>query len=884
MASVSPACRHAEFYKPDGNLVIQVQSTLYRVHISTIEERSVIFASTLSVPQPDGIGSPREGSCDEHPFVMPLEACADFEALLAWFYPRSYREMKTLYSSRDYLISLLKMASRYDVEDALALAQDRLESTPSFTAPFMLHYARRLDIPAWRERAAHALLHVDLLSLSHDDIELIGLPTYKALVDLRGDIDSHRRYVACVMPTPAHYIICRSKRDCDAGFTKVWGIVREFLLRPEGSLSLPEIFDRLEGVESSGMDMRCFNIMLCELKKDAAFGRESALKATVLKRIRSSSPSFRPSLARSPSSPALALISHPSPSSPAPIFTSRRATRPTTPASCRMPRTPGAGDPCNGWGPSGQVCKGISNKECKFALCAKCCCERAADEYYKCRASHHSRKYKLYIATQAAQQQPPQSAGLPVWTSSNAAPSLNQATAWPSSAPLPPPSQGVGWPSSAPLPPPSQGVGWPSSAPLPPPSQGVGWPSSAPLPPTGQSVDWLSSVSPLPPARPPLPNQDADWSPSALPLSPAQTAWPPSAPVPSSAPVPPSAPVLPSAPVPPSAPVLPPSHGVLASAAPPPPPSQASAPPASAQPAASMAPLSLTQRRMPVMAVPDPRGRLAQTISVNWANALAGEKVKMERQRIEKEREIEIGQRVRKSASFVFWTKQGERICCFRYERYVGTYPNILLSDLPDIIKALDLSDAELLSFRPSTDAGVPECPGMDRELALQPPLLKGKRPREQGSPATANTKARRLDTDLSMDGLSLRSPLLSRRLPAPEASLFAPRSLSIARGALSSPSSLTSRSHPFSPCCFHPWKLSLPTTPLAFTPPPLAFATSPLAFTPSPLAFTPSPLAFAPSSLAFTPPPLKLSSCRLKFSPLVYASLLAITAPLLHT
>ncbi|KDQ07658.1 hypothetical protein BOTBODRAFT_180527 [Botryobasidium botryosum FD-172 SS1] len=146
MASASPLRRHTEFYKPDGNLVIQVtvnyahltssiifdasstliiqvELTLYRVHKSTIK-CSIIFASTLSVPQPEEPGAAREGSCDEHPFIISLETCTDFEALLAWFYPRSYHEMKALYSNRDSLISLLKMASRYDVEDALALAQD----------------------------------------------------------------------------------------------------------------------------------------------------------------------------------------------------------------------------------------------------------------------------------------------------------------------------------------------------------------------------------------------------------------------------------------------------------------------------------------------------------------------------------------------------------------------------------------------------------------------------------------------------------------------------------------------------------------------------------------------------------------------------------------
>lgn len=132
------------------------------------------------------------------------------------------------------------------------------------------------------------LLHLDLSSLSCDDIELIGLHTYKSLVDLRGNIDRHRHYVACVMPAPAHFTICCSKEDCDAGFVRIWRIVQEFLLRPEGSLSLPGIFDRLEGVESSGMDIQCFNATLRKLKQTWAFGKEGTLEAAVLRSMLSS--------------------------------------------------------------------------------------------------------------------------------------------------------------------------------------------------------------------------------------------------------------------------------------------------------------------------------------------------------------------------------------------------------------------------------------------------------------------------------------------------------------------------------------------------------------------------------------------------------------------
>jgi hypothetical protein len=47
--------RHEELWFNDGSIVLQVQTTLFRVHRSFLATHSKIFADLFTVPQPDSL-------------------------------------------------------------------------------------------------------------------------------------------------------------------------------------------------------------------------------------------------------------------------------------------------------------------------------------------------------------------------------------------------------------------------------------------------------------------------------------------------------------------------------------------------------------------------------------------------------------------------------------------------------------------------------------------------------------------------------------------------------------------------------------------------------------------------------------------------------------
>ena len=56
-AALAPSCpsRSTDFWFDDGNVVLQVESTLFRVHRSILSMRSEVFQGMFSVPQPPAV-------------------------------------------------------------------------------------------------------------------------------------------------------------------------------------------------------------------------------------------------------------------------------------------------------------------------------------------------------------------------------------------------------------------------------------------------------------------------------------------------------------------------------------------------------------------------------------------------------------------------------------------------------------------------------------------------------------------------------------------------------------------------------------------------------------------------------------------------------------
>jgi hypothetical protein len=77
--------RHPHFYFEDGDIIILVETVLYRLHRSTLSRYSNVFLDTLGLHQGEGS---EKGKNDENPIPLSSVTSAEFDRLLWLEYPR----------------------------------------------------------------------------------------------------------------------------------------------------------------------------------------------------------------------------------------------------------------------------------------------------------------------------------------------------------------------------------------------------------------------------------------------------------------------------------------------------------------------------------------------------------------------------------------------------------------------------------------------------------------------------------------------------------------------------------------------------------------------------------------------------------------------------
>ncbi|KAH9912776.1 uncharacterized protein BXZ73DRAFT_55888 [Epithele typhae] len=124
--------RHPDYYLEDGNLVILVEKTLFRVFRSTFTRHSPVFRDLFSLPNPEG--STSEGMDDANPVQLSGISPVDFERLLWVLYPLNYAHPRA--GTLAEWTSILSLATRWEFSSVRTLAIHHIQSLPSaFASP-----------------------------------------------------------------------------------------------------------------------------------------------------------------------------------------------------------------------------------------------------------------------------------------------------------------------------------------------------------------------------------------------------------------------------------------------------------------------------------------------------------------------------------------------------------------------------------------------------------------------------------------------------------------------------------------------------------------------------------------------------------------------------
>ncbi|KAF8963604.1 hypothetical protein BDZ97DRAFT_983750 [Flammula alnicola] len=115
--------RHKRWYMYDGNIVIQVENTLFRLKLSVLHENSPILRNIIP---PITTGSlPIVGYNDRRPLILHEVSELDFVRLLPILYleePQSPKKPSTIHE----LLSVLKLATNFQMERVRNIAMTHL--------------------------------------------------------------------------------------------------------------------------------------------------------------------------------------------------------------------------------------------------------------------------------------------------------------------------------------------------------------------------------------------------------------------------------------------------------------------------------------------------------------------------------------------------------------------------------------------------------------------------------------------------------------------------------------------------------------------------------------------------------------------------------------
>ncbi|KAF7336512.1 hypothetical protein MSAN_02283200 [Mycena sanguinolenta] len=102
-------------YHAEGDVIIRVEHTLFKVYKAFLTHNSSVFATMFNLPA--GMGDP-EGSSDDHPIVLEGEKAMDFRTVLEFLYatPVKLQIYSTAIPALLNIISLAKFSHKYEMD------------------------------------------------------------------------------------------------------------------------------------------------------------------------------------------------------------------------------------------------------------------------------------------------------------------------------------------------------------------------------------------------------------------------------------------------------------------------------------------------------------------------------------------------------------------------------------------------------------------------------------------------------------------------------------------------------------------------------------------------------------------------------------------------
>ncbi|KAI0761870.1 hypothetical protein BC629DRAFT_1597177 [Irpex lacteus] len=214
--------RSEKFYHLSGDIIIQVELTLYRLHRDILSKFSEAFEDILSLPG-------GEGRSDEKAFVLETIKQTDFDCLMGWIYEADLRHTppggsEHIHFTYETLVSILKLATLYQMAAARTWAIERIEAEATITAAQRMYLAEQYSVPHWIAPAVKDLLQRPILSYSSTEIELLTPAVAFVLAKAQAKFFDTLLTLGHVAPELRHAFHCtgNDRARCEMVWKETW--------------------------------------------------------------------------------------------------------------------------------------------------------------------------------------------------------------------------------------------------------------------------------------------------------------------------------------------------------------------------------------------------------------------------------------------------------------------------------------------------------------------------------------------------------------------------------------------------------------------------------------------------------------------------------------
>ncbi|KAJ6593135.1 hypothetical protein B0H19DRAFT_1245939 [Mycena capillaripes] len=206
------------------NLIQVDNKTIYKIHVSMLEEISTVMHSIFSIPDGKEDNDPTREGTEMFPLFIPGTTVVEFDDFLQWLYRAEWKDLGSNNAECERICThLLKLADKWDI-DAAKTHTIKILQKMTLAPSRCLRLAGMFTIDEWVEPAVTEILSNKLTALTYNDVEDLGLRVYVLLVKAQDLLETENRRTALVplemVKDPAWQ--CQNHTSCQRVWSKIW--------------------------------------------------------------------------------------------------------------------------------------------------------------------------------------------------------------------------------------------------------------------------------------------------------------------------------------------------------------------------------------------------------------------------------------------------------------------------------------------------------------------------------------------------------------------------------------------------------------------------------------------------------------------------------------